>query len=95
MGTLTPGHPPLNPELLQCLVQGCAPYRTPHQRANPLLPRDPSCPPAVPSFSYLIGKDTWLETWPSEVACQDPELQSLCQDFVEFSEAMTIFGCPS
>ncbi|KAI6061499.1 Complement C3 isoform X1 [Aix galericulata] len=46
-------------------------------------------------FSYLIGKDTWLETWPSEVACQDPELQSLCQDFVEFSEAMTIFGCPS
>uniref|UniRef100_A0A8B9VJW7 Complement C3 n=1 Tax=Anas zonorhyncha TaxID=75864 RepID=A0A8B9VJW7_9AVES len=46
-------------------------------------------------FSYLIGKDTWLETWPSEVACQDPELQSLCQAFVEFSEAMTIFGCPS
>ncbi|XP_035427750.2 complement C3 isoform X1 [Cygnus atratus] len=46
-------------------------------------------------FSYLIGKDTWLETWPSEVACQDPELQPLCQDFIEFSEAMTIFGCPS
>ncbi|KAM4643823.1 complement C3 isoform 1-T1 [Amazona ochrocephala] len=46
-------------------------------------------------FSYLIGKDTWLEAWPSEPACQEPDLQPLCQDFVEFAEAMTMFGCPS
>ncbi|XP_009465926.1 PREDICTED: complement C3 [Nipponia nippon] len=46
-------------------------------------------------FSYLIGKDTWLEAWPSEVACQESDLQALCQDFIEFSEAMTMFGCPS
>ncbi|XP_068854156.1 A.superbus venom factor 1-like isoform X2 [Aphelocoma coerulescens] len=46
-------------------------------------------------FSYLIGKDTWLEEWPSEESCQDPALQGRCQDFVEFSEAMTLFGCPS
>ncbi|XP_074423056.1 complement C3 [Larus michahellis] len=46
-------------------------------------------------FSYLIGKDTWLEAWPSEVACQEPDLQALCQDFIEFAEAMTMFGCPS
>ncbi|XP_039236476.1 complement C3 [Pipra filicauda] len=46
-------------------------------------------------FSYLIGKDTWLERWPSEGQCQDPELQPLCQDFVQFSEAMTLFGCPT
>ncbi|XP_076216931.1 complement C3 [Aptenodytes patagonicus] len=46
-------------------------------------------------FSYLIGKDTWLEPWPSDAACQEAELQSLCQDFTEFSEAMTMFGCPS
>nr|XP_041567607.1 complement C3 isoform X2 [Taeniopygia guttata] len=46
-------------------------------------------------FSYLIGKDTWLEEWPSEVSCQDPALQKLCQDFAEFSESMTLFGCPS
>uniref|UniRef100_A0A8C8B849 Complement C3 n=1 Tax=Otus sunia TaxID=257818 RepID=A0A8C8B849_9STRI len=46
-------------------------------------------------FSYLIGKDTWLEAWPSEAACQEPDLQPLCQDFVEFAEAMTMFGCPS
>ncbi|XP_068779081.1 complement C3 [Struthio camelus] len=46
-------------------------------------------------FSYLIGKDTWLEWWPSEVECQEPELQALCQDFVEFAETMTLFGCPT
>ncbi|XP_010188819.1 PREDICTED: complement C3 [Mesitornis unicolor] len=46
-------------------------------------------------FSYLIGKDTWLEAWPSEVACQESDLQPLCQDFIEFAEAMTMFGCPS
>ncbi|XP_062454335.1 complement C3 [Rhea pennata] len=46
-------------------------------------------------FSYLIGKDTWLERWPSEAECQEPELQALCQDFVEFAEAMTLFGCPT
>ncbi|XP_059728107.1 complement C3 [Haemorhous mexicanus] len=46
-------------------------------------------------YSYLIGKDTWLEEWPSEVACQDAALQRRCQDFVEFSESMTFFGCPS
>ncbi|XP_037262863.1 complement C3 [Falco rusticolus] len=46
-------------------------------------------------FSYLVGKDTWLEAWPSDEACQDPELQPLCQDFVEFAESMTMFGCPN
>ncbi|KAM9251638.1 LOW QUALITY PROTEIN: complement C3-like [Cariama cristata] len=46
-------------------------------------------------FSYLIGKETWLEAWPSEVACQESDLQTLCQDFIEFAEAMTMFGCPS
>uniref|UniRef100_A0A663E5R0 Complement C3 n=1 Tax=Aquila chrysaetos chrysaetos TaxID=223781 RepID=A0A663E5R0_AQUCH len=51
--------------------------------------------PKILHFSYLIGKDTWLEAWPSEVACQEADLQPLCQDFVEFSEAMTMFGCPS
>ncbi|KAM6038387.1 complement C3 [Chlamydotis macqueenii] len=47
------------------------------------------------SFSYLVGKDTWLEQWFSEAECQEPDLQPLCQDFVEFAEAMTMFGCPS
>uniref|UniRef100_A0A8C5J6C9 Complement C3 n=1 Tax=Junco hyemalis TaxID=40217 RepID=A0A8C5J6C9_JUNHY len=76
-------------------------------RRPPLYPHCPHCPhvplslpvspavPCVPRYRYLIGKDTWLEEWPSEAACQDALLQQRCQDFVEFSESMTFFGCPS
>ncbi|XP_032939716.1 complement C3 isoform X2 [Catharus ustulatus] len=46
-------------------------------------------------FSYLLGKDTWLEEWPSEASCQDSAQQQRCQDFIEFAESMTLFGCPS
>lgn len=101
--TLTPestGASPPKPKILQHLVQGCA-SRCPSLCVIPPLrvppPSDPCplCPLAVSSFSYLIGKDTWLEAWPSEVACQEADLQPICQDFVEFAEAMTMFGCPS
>lgn len=61
----------------------------------PPAERCPLCPLAASSFSYLIGKDTWLEGWPSAAACQDPDLQTLCQDFTEFSDSMTMFGCPN
>ncbi|KAM6294066.1 LOW QUALITY PROTEIN: A.superbus venom factor 1-like [Aegotheles albertisi] len=44
-------------------------------------------------FSYFIGKDTWLEEWPTEVECQEPDHQDLCQDLAEFSNSMTMFGC--
>uniref|UniRef100_A0A8C5NPC5 Complement C3 n=1 Tax=Junco hyemalis TaxID=40217 RepID=A0A8C5NPC5_JUNHY len=86
-------------------------WRTPGWRSGPrrppLYPHCPHCPhvplslpvspavPCVPRYRYLIGKDTWLEEWPSEAACQDALLQQRCQDFVEFSESMTFFGCPS
>ncbi|XP_009076902.1 PREDICTED: complement C3-like, partial [Acanthisitta chloris] len=46
-------------------------------------------------FSYLIGKDTWLEPWPSDDECQDAGVQELCLDFVRFSRSMTLFGCPN
>nr|XP_042700098.1 venom factor-like [Chrysemys picta bellii] len=46
-------------------------------------------------LSYIIGKDTWIEKWPNEDECQEPDFQSLCQEFLEFSEAMTMFGCPT
>ncbi|KAH1175936.1 hypothetical protein KIL84_020670 [Mauremys mutica] len=46
-------------------------------------------------LSYIIGKDTWIEKWPNEDECQEPDFQRLCQEFLEFSEAMTMFGCPT
>lgn len=75
--------------ILRYLSWGHAPTRV-----SPIIIRVP-CVPRVPSFSYLVGKDTWLELWPSEDACQEPDLMSLCQDLLDFAEAMTMFGCPS
>ncbi|XP_006023407.1 complement C3 [Alligator sinensis] len=46
-------------------------------------------------LSYIISKDTWIEKWPNEEECQEPDFQKLCQEFQEFSEAMTMFGCPT
>ncbi|XP_025059766.1 venom factor-like [Alligator sinensis] len=46
-------------------------------------------------LSYYISKDTWIEKWPNEEECQDPDFQTLCQEFEEFSQAMTMFGCPT
>uniref|UniRef100_A0A8C3I3E2 Complement C3 n=1 Tax=Chrysemys picta bellii TaxID=8478 RepID=A0A8C3I3E2_CHRPI len=51
--------------------------------------------PRKAELSYIIGKDTWIEKWPNEEDCQEPDFQSLCQEFLEFSEAMTMFGCPT
>uniref|UniRef100_A0A8C8SX57 Complement C3 n=1 Tax=Pelusios castaneus TaxID=367368 RepID=A0A8C8SX57_9SAUR len=45
--------------------------------------------------NYIISKDTWLEKWPKEDECQEADFQALCQEFLEFSEAMTMFGCPT
>ncbi|XP_074836426.1 A.superbus venom factor 1-like [Carettochelys insculpta] len=51
--------------------------------------------PRKAELSYIIGKDTWIEKWPNEDECQEPDFQNLCQEFLEFSEAMTMFGCPT
>ncbi|XP_039354588.1 A.superbus venom factor 1-like [Mauremys reevesii] len=50
--------------------------------------------PRKAELSYIIGKDTWIEKWPNEDECRKPDFQNLCQEFLEFSEAMTMFGCP-
>ncbi|XP_044874425.1 complement C3-like [Mauremys mutica] len=44
--------------------------------------------PRKAELSYIIGKDTWIEKWPNEDECRKP-------DFLEFSEAMAMFGCPT
>uniref|UniRef100_A0A8C0G857 Complement C3 n=1 Tax=Chelonoidis abingdonii TaxID=106734 RepID=A0A8C0G857_CHEAB len=45
--------------------------------------------------TYIISKDTWIEKWPNEEDCQEKEFQSLCEEFEEFSQAMTMVGCPT
>ncbi|KAH1179024.1 complement C3-like [Mauremys mutica] len=49
---------------------------------------------AISWLSYIIGKDTWIEKWPNEDECRKPDFQNLCQEFLEFSQTMTMFGCP-
>ncbi|XP_044850424.1 venom factor-like [Mauremys mutica] len=51
--------------------------------------------PRKAELSYIIGKDTWIEKWPNEDECRKPDFQRLCQQFLEFSETMTMFGCPT
>ncbi|XP_060040107.1 complement C3 alpha chain-like, partial [Erinaceus europaeus] len=47
-----------------------------------------------PNRSYAIGKDTWVELWPSEDECQEPRNENLCQDLVNFRDSILLFGCP-
>uniref|UniRef100_A0A8C3HK83 Complement C3 n=1 Tax=Chrysemys picta bellii TaxID=8478 RepID=A0A8C3HK83_CHRPI len=46
-------------------------------------------------ITYIISKDTWIEKWPNEGDCQEEEFQTLCEEFEEFSQAMTMVGCPT
>ncbi|XP_054859268.1 LOW QUALITY PROTEIN: complement C3 [Eublepharis macularius] len=49
--------------------------------------------PTKTDVNYIISKDTWIEKWPTEDECQEEEYQNLCNDFIEFSNRITIFGC--
>ncbi|KAM4038068.1 complement C3 [Anomaloglossus baeobatrachus] len=46
-------------------------------------------------YSYIIGKDTWIEWWPNERECQNVQNLDHCNDFEELSEALEINGCAS
>ncbi|XP_075433712.1 complement C3-like isoform X2 [Ascaphus truei] len=46
-------------------------------------------------FAYIIGKETWIEWWPNEGECQDPEHRNICDDFFEFSDNLDQVGCPT
>ncbi|XP_075062650.1 LOW QUALITY PROTEIN: venom factor-like [Mixophyes fleayi] len=44
-------------------------------------------------FSYLISTNTWIEIWPNNTECQIPQYKELCDELIEFSEEMELFGC--
>ncbi|XP_056426204.1 complement C3 [Hyla sarda] len=46
-------------------------------------------------YSYIIGKDTWIEWWPNDRECQNPENRNQCDDFADLSDNLEINGCPS
>ncbi|XP_066473809.1 complement C3 isoform X1 [Tiliqua scincoides] len=49
--------------------------------------------PAKNDINYLITKDTWIEKWPNNEECEEEEFQTLCNDFIEFSNSLSILGC--
>ncbi|XP_072847647.2 A.superbus venom factor 1 [Pogona vitticeps] len=51
--------------------------------------------PTKDTINYLISKDTWIERWPDDDECQEEEFQNLCNDFIQFSNILTILGCQS
>ncbi|XP_040271047.1 venom factor-like [Bufo bufo] len=46
-------------------------------------------------YSYIIGRDTWIEWWPNERECQNRENINQCNDFFELAENLEINGCSS
>ncbi|XP_063305708.1 complement C3 [Pelobates fuscus] len=46
-------------------------------------------------YSYIIGKDTWIEWWPNEIECQNPENDDQCEAFFLVAEHLDLIGCPS
>uniref|UniRef100_A0A081DUC5 Complement C3 n=1 Tax=Python regius TaxID=51751 RepID=A0A081DUC5_PYTRG len=49
--------------------------------------------PMKDEMSYTITKNTWIERWPNDDECQDEEFQTLCNDFAQLSNTLTMFGC--
>ncbi|XP_063787127.1 A.superbus venom factor 1-like [Pseudophryne corroboree] len=46
-------------------------------------------------YSYIIGRETWMEWWPNDRECQMPGMGDLCEDFFIVSEELELFGCTS
>ncbi|XP_041444864.1 A.superbus venom factor 1 [Xenopus laevis] len=44
-------------------------------------------------YAYIIGKDTWIEWWPTERDCQKRENQNICDIFDDLSGYLEIAGC--
>ncbi|KAM8972850.1 venom factor-like isoform 2-T2 [Pelodytes ibericus] len=46
-------------------------------------------------YSYIIGRDTWIEWWPNQRECQNRENEQLCDDFFTVAETFELQGCQS
>ncbi|KAM3924661.1 complement C3-like [Leptodactylus fuscus] len=44
-------------------------------------------------YSYIIGKDTWIEWWPNNRECQKRENRRLCDDLLEVHDVLDMIGC--
>ncbi|CAH2272764.1 complement C3 [Pelobates cultripes] len=46
------------------------------------------------SYTYSIGKDTWIEWWPNDQECQLPVNAETCDNLDLLAETLELIGCP-
>ncbi|XP_056426206.1 complement C3-like isoform X2 [Hyla sarda] len=51
--------------------------------------------PKASDYTYVLGSDTWIEWWPNDRQCQDPEHEDLCNDIALLSDELEVVGCQS
>ncbi|XP_069804311.1 venom factor-like [Dendropsophus ebraccatus] len=44
-------------------------------------------------FSYMISKETWIEWWPNDMKCQEPDSMEACEELYRFEEELSQQGC--
>ncbi|KAM8972521.1 A.superbus venom factor 1-like [Pelodytes ibericus] len=45
-------------------------------------------------YAYIIGRETWIEWWPTEQECQNPNNDEQCENLSLLSETLELIGCP-
>ncbi|KAM9312104.1 venom factor-like [Gastrophryne carolinensis] len=45
--------------------------------------------------AYIITRDTWIEMWPNNIECQQPEHEQLCEELDLFKDELQSRGCVS
>ncbi|XP_069804368.1 complement C3-like [Dendropsophus ebraccatus] len=46
-------------------------------------------------FSYMITRDTWVELWPNDRECQEPDSKNTCDEIFRFEDELALNGCIS
>uniref|UniRef100_A0A3Q4ICA1 Complement component c3b, tandem duplicate 2 n=1 Tax=Neolamprologus brichardi TaxID=32507 RepID=A0A3Q4ICA1_NEOBR len=44
-------------------------------------------------FIYMLGKDTWVERWPSPAECSHPSLQAKCRSLSDTANELSVNAC--
>ncbi|XP_043971703.1 complement C3-like isoform X2 [Gambusia affinis] len=45
-------------------------------------------------FIYMLGKDTWVERWPTDAECSsDPSMQAKCKSLSDAANELSVNGC--
>ncbi|KAG7491359.1 hypothetical protein MATL_G00002850 [Megalops atlanticus] len=46
-------------------------------------------------LQYMLGGGTWIEYWPTEAECQEPQYRDICFGITTAAADLQTFGCPT